>query len=339
MQITGEDILPHQTPKSRLFSDPALLNTETITLQEEVAPPVVAASSWLDYLGYAGILLLIAVLAVWFFKKKFQYTPAYKAQQSMVRDNIPLQIGNVHHIGKRESQQDSFGISDISNKDLCARKGVLSVVADGVGGLIGGAEISALITSYILNSFAKLSDETDLARQLSSLLSEAHQKARKYLAQNSGQVSGSTIVATIIKDNFLYFASVGDSRICLLRDNILIQLNREHNYATQLDEKAVKGAISFAKSKGDPQRGALTSYVGMDGPLQLDRNLKPIPLTRNDRVLLMTDGIFDTLSDVEILATVSLPDVYEAQTRLEEAVIAKQKHKQDNFTAVILQII
>lgn len=46
----------------------------------------------------------------------------------------PYVVGNLHNIGKREEQQDSFCLSDIRDARATSEKGLLAVVADGMGG-------------------------------------------------------------------------------------------------------------------------------------------------------------------------------------------------------------
>ncbi len=247
-----------------------------------------------------------------------------------------VKIGNVHNIGKRENQQDSFGISDLSNKKLCKEKGIFAVVADGMGGLSGGAEISALVTTYMLNYFAGSNTE-DISGLLLNMLLSANQEVRKYLVNNDNRHSGSTVVNVIIKENTLYFLAVGDSRIYLFRGGALLQLNREHTYGSELDERAARGELSIEEARNDAQRTALTSYIGMDKILHIDRNLRPIPLMKGDRILLMSDGIFGTLSEEE-LVTIGKLHAYEGAIRMEKMIVSKEKENQDNYTSIIIEI-
>lgn len=249
-----------------------------------------------------------------------------------------LRIGNAHHIGARENQQDSFGISDISDSALCMEKGVLAVVADGMGGLANGAQISATVTSVMLKYFEAQRAGADCPEELLAMLGHANDEVNRFLNSGAHEQSGSTVVAALIKGNALHFISVGDSRICLVRGGSLIPINREHTYASELDEKAARGEISPTQARSDPQRRALTSYIGMGRLEKIDRSLRPIPLQHGDRILLMTDGVFGTLTEQEILDTVKL-DAYEAAPALEGAVLGKKKPGQDNFTAVILQCV
>jgi serine/threonine protein phosphatase PrpC len=255
---------------------------------------------------------------------------------TMIKKTNNLKFGNLHNIGKRESQQDSFGISDLSNHKLFDEKGVLAVVADGMGGLSGGAEISAIVTSGMINYFSK-ANEKDLAELLLNMIHAINIEVRKYIINNGNQLSGSTVVSTIIKDNNLYFLTVGDSRIYLLRSGALIQLNREHTYGSELDENAARGDISVDDARNDSQRAALTSYIGMEDIAHIDRCLRPIPLISGDRILLMSDGIFGTLSEEEI-TKIATSNAYEAALGMEQLILAKNKNNQDNFTSIIIEI-
>ena len=141
-----------------------------------------------------------------------------------------------------------------------------------------------------------------------------------------------------IKNGELYYSSVGDSSVSLLRNGVLTQLNREHTLKIELDEKAARGEISFEEAQSDSQRNALTSYIGIDGELQRDYNSEAIGVLPGDRLLLMTDGVFGTVSNEEIAAIVSGSDIYNAGIMLENAIVQKGKPNQDNYTAIILKI-
>jgi len=248
-------------------------------------------------------------------------------------DIYTVQIANIQGIGGRESQQDSFGLTDVSN----LQKGFCAVVADGMGGIANGAEISQIVVSNTLRLFnetpVSYADQADLLLQMAS---NAHRNARVFIDRQGGKLSGSTMVAVIIKNSSLYFLSIGDSRIYLLRGGTLIQLNREHNYASDLDEKAARGEISWQEARNSKQRAALTSYIGVADEMKIDRNISPIPVAKGDRVLLMSDGVFGTLSEAELTEAASIPDIHGAGAQIEECVKANRKKNQDNFTAIIL---
>lgn len=243
-------------------------------------------------------------------------------------------IGNAHHIGNREEQQDSFGVSDLSNEALLREKGLLAVVADGMGGLDNGAEISSIVTQSMLHGFAQQPGRVDPAYRLLALVEDANARVNQHLDGSTG--SGSTVVATLIHQGKLLLISVGDSRIYLHRNGVLLQLNREHVYGAELDGRAARGEMLYADALGDRQRKALTSYIGMGGLAAIDRTISPIVLCDGDKILLMTDGVYGTLADDEIATHMGLP-AYEAAAKVETAVLEKQRKYQDNFTLIVLE--
>ena len=244
-------------------------------------------------------------------------------------------IGNAHHIGARDSQQDSFCISDVQNESLMQSKGLLGVVADGMGGLADGAEISAIVTRTMLNHFNDTPASSKPEQELLDMVYTANDNVLDFISKQK-ESGGSTVVAVNIIGDKLYWISVGDSHIYLVRNGTLMQLNRDHTYAQELDEKAADGEITWEEAMNHPKRAALTSYLGTKTPELIDRNQKPIQLINGDRILLMSDGVFGTLSDEDILETmVLIPQ--ESATVLMEKTIAQQHPHQDNLTAVILE--
>jgi serine/threonine protein phosphatase PrpC len=134
----------------------------------------------------------------------------------------------------------------------------------------------------------------------------------------------------------MVWVAVGDSRIYLIRNGTAVQINREHTYAEELDEKAAGGEISREEALNHPTRAALTSYLGIGRLEKVDRSIRPVPLRDGDRVLLMSDGVFGVLTDGEILAAMPY-DPQESAAKLLEAALAKQNPRQDNLTAVIFE--
>jgi protein phosphatase len=247
---------------------------------------------------------------------------------------FPVLIGNTHHMGARESQQDSFRISDVSNPLLYERKGVFAVVADGMGGMEDGAEISNVATRSMLQYFNEVEFSGNFGLDLLNMLFVANENVCRFMEGRSGK-GGSTAVAAVIHHGRLYWSSVGDSRVYLCRSGACIQLNREHVYGAELDAKAAAGDISWTESACDPGRGALTAYLGM-GKLELtDYSARPVQLVTGDRILLMSDGVFGALSDEEISSAMS-EETQKSAEILQQKIFEKRLPAQDNFTAVIL---
>ncbi len=291
----------------------------------------------------AGIILM-GLIVFLFFLKKYQgirenvdeeesSTVPVEETAYVMPDHHGITIGNAQHIGSRETQQDSFGISN--NEDsVVAQSGLLAVVADGMGGLSNGAVFSKAAVQGALRSFQNEPPEKNDGATLLRVL----KRAREAVAETNLDDGGTTFVAVLIRNKELHFISVGDSRISLMRNGGIIQLNREHVYGRELDDLAVNGVLSEKEAEHDRQRAALTSYIGKMGELAIDRNINPIPLYSGDKVILASDGVDEKfISEAELTALLR-KDPMEAAEAVKDALIAKKNPKQDNLTLIVLGI-
>lgn len=240
-----------------------------------------------------------------------------------------ITIGQLHNIGARPYQEDSSGVAKLDD-------GVFSVVADGMGGLSGGDKVSQQIV-YTMLEYTKTLHPGQMDGVLEQMVSAVTDTVNKTLGPAGLRKSGSTLMAVLARKNRFHWITVGDSHIYLYHDGTLVQLNQEHNRGQELLRQAIAGFLTFDEVRADPQKSGLTSYIGMGQLRYVDRSLHSIPLTPGDRVLLMTDGVFNALSETEICTVLrQYPDVVDAAQMLERGVIAKAYPHQDNFTAVIL---
>ena len=262
---------------------------------------------------------------------------SYTAKVVKTAKNSPVKVASIHGIGRRDSQQDSFGLSELKEKADMEKKGILAIVADGMGGLSDGDRMSQLVVITMLKGF----DEEEGALPSASLLLKLVHDANVAVTNNLGELNlgkcGSTLVAAIVKDSRLSWISVGDSHIYVYRQERLVKLNRDHNYAAQLDEMVKNGELDAVDAMNDPQRGALTSFIGKRELELVDQNEIPIILEKDDRVLLMSDGIFGTVTESEIAEIMKLP-LLSACERLEDKIQEKNKDNQDNYTCVAIEV-
>ena len=251
-------------------------------------------------------------------------------------EKLDVRVGNLQNIGSRQEQQDSFCVSNIGDKSAIRAKGLMAVVADGMGGLEGGSQISNLVTETFLNSYngqPNFDPATFLYRT-----AESAELAVEQLMKSNGINGGSTVVAVVIKDSLLNYVSVGDSHIYLLRDNVLELINREHSFGALLKEKAARGEVDANEPYVNPKRNALTAYIGIGNFNVVDRNAQPIPLQVGDKILLCSDGVYNALGDEAIVAALT-GDALTSARRLQQDILSQAIPTQDNFTAVILECV
>jgi serine/threonine protein phosphatase PrpC len=252
---------------------------------------------------------------------------AKKRGKGLHMDGIVIQ-----GLGGRETQQDTIYLSDTKQYP---KQGLLMVVADGMGGLQNGGFLSRAAASAAASTFAK-SPKTDPERLVVTMVQNATNAVNVLLSPNYG-AGGTTLIVAMIYMGKLYFSSVGDSRLCLYRNGDLILLNRTHVFEEELLLRTINGDMSYDAARTYEKKGALTSYLGM-GPLKyFDFPMYHIPLKKGDRIIAMSDGIFNTLSDEEIGAAIrKKPE--KAAEELTDKVEKKQQRYQDNYSAVLIAV-
>lgn len=188
---------------------------------------------------------------------------------------------------------------------VCDPKALLFGVADGVGGLPGGAEAAELTINEITAAFSRISgrDEPNLPRIV--------QRANAAVAQLGQKLSpsmgiGTTLTFAHIQGGTLKLAHVGDSRCYLAHARDFIQLTEDHSVENEARLRRARGeAVYYHESN----RNALTRCIGQPGRVEVD--LISRPLARGDRYLFCTDGVTRMIADDELagfLTNAATPD-------------------------------
>ena len=245
---------------------------------------------------------------------------------------LRIQAKAVQGVGARSDQQDALYMSD---GRLYDKQGILMCVADGMGGLSDGAKMSQAVVSAVERGFA-IEEKDDPERLIFDLTKQATEAANRAISPNFG-VGGSTMVMGYLRSGEFTFVSVGDSRISLYRDGMLWHLNRRHVFEEDLKLSALNGAGSYDAAVTDKKKGALTSFLGMGKLKYADLPDARIPLQRGDRIVLMSDGVFNTLSDEELAAILSRK-VGTITGEIAEQIKQKANRYQDNFTAIVVAV-
>ncbi|MCR4892492.1 MAG: protein phosphatase 2C domain-containing protein [Lachnospiraceae bacterium] len=247
---------------------------------------------------------------------------------------LSYQVGNLQGIGSRERQEDSFAFANAMDVTEILRQGLLAIVADGMGGMQDGKVASECVISTMLSDFEAMDRNSDLSIQFQRSVHHANNEVFRRL----GGDGGSTVVGGIFFQEKLYFVSVGDSFIYLLRDGRLSRINREHNCRNSIFLKTIRaGSMDPEDGRSDPEEAALTQFVGMDELSDIDAFRRPLQLKNRDVLLFCSDGVGGVLSEEEIrecLLTMSPP---EACIEMEQRIYRKQRPHQDNFTALVIR--
>ena len=234
--------------------------------------------------------------------------------------------------GARSYQEDSAEVRADGGE-------VVAVLADGMGGHVGGAVASGLACASFLNAFAASAGEVQ-ARLMEALdLSNAAIAART-AADRKLRGMGCTFVGMVLRadPDRMEWVSVGDSPLFLVRKGEIVRLNEDHSMAPEIDRLAESGRISRDAARADPRRHVLRSALTGTAIDMVDRSQRPLELEPGDVVVLASDGI-NSIAEHDIArvaAAAVTPDA--AAEALLAAVDAAGEPYQDNTTVVVVQV-
>src|SRR3990172_7167948 len=136
--------------------------------------------------------------------------------------------------GAREYQEDAFLITHLTNAD--GNPSALVIVADGMGGHAAGNVASNMAVQAFNKQVSANYPSGNPADILHECVLKANASIRETVKETPALAGmGCTMVAAILEGNKLWWASVGDSHLYLLRDKELIKKNADHSYGGYLD--------------------------------------------------------------------------------------------------------
>jgi len=230
--------------------------------------------------------------------------------------------------GVRDDNQDRAISISPDETELIKKKGVLSVVCDGVGNEMAGKRAAELAADVCLDGYYT-DDSIDPTRALQAAIARAQQNILDEAQAKRLDGMSTTIVAAVVLKNKLTVAHVGDSRAYLLRDGRLIRVTQDH---TSLANTINEGSLTREETRKISKRRAITRLLGT---AKATPDIATRELRWGDRVLLCTDGLYDALDDArmeEILAKNGNPE--RACNALVRAAMANNSN--DNITASVL---
>ncbi len=224
---------------------------------------------------------------------------------------------------KREENQDSYGI-------LLGDTYRLFFVADGMGGVQGGSIASNLALASIEKT---LRDQSRLnISQVVSAVKEANKQI--YNKGNSDPNltgMGTTIVGLMLSETGAYYLHVGDSRAYLIRNKSITRLTEDH---TLVQELVRSGAISEDQAEHHPVAHMLTRSLGPNENIEVEFHTLSSGVNSRDKFLLCSDGLYNLVSESEILEIVSNQSTDDAVQMLID--LSNERGGSDNITIIII---
>ena len=238
---------------------------------------------------------------------------------------------------RRPIEWNSFARTDVGvvrevNEDAILAKPEIGLwaVADGMGGhLVGDIASSKIITA--LDEVIPQPMLSDYVDAVEDALLDINEKMLEYAqVMFDAGTMGSTLVALIIKERIGVCLWVGDSRLYRFRNQQLVQITRDHS---QLEEMIELGLLSKEAAENYPHKNVITRAVGVEESLYVDINIFTTQI--GDIFLLCSDGLYNSVSNEELLEALAIRDLEAMVTQLVNKSIANGAP--DNVSVIIVQ--
>ena len=202
-----------------------------------------------------------------------------------MKKTLSIKSGQYSDKGLKEVNQDYCAI-EVPEAPQLDSKGIVIALADGISSSKVSQEASKAAIEGFISDYYSTSDAWSVKRSATTVLNAINswlfsQTKKSEFRYNLDKGYVCTFSGMVIKSSSAYILHAGDSRIYRLQDNSNLELlTQEHRAHVSSQESYLKNAL------------------GMDQQLDLDYNR--IELEVGDTFLLMTDGIFEFISDQEM---------------------------------------
>lgn len=235
--------------------------------------------------------------------------------------------------GLREENQDAM-------TRFRSRFGEVILVADGMGGHLGGATASDMVAQrfrFHLDAAAEstMSPAEALQQAATRVNDEIYERGHSGDPAVAGM--GSTLVVAILRragaGQEVMVANAGDSRAYLIREGVLRQLTRDHTAAQRMVDA---GMLSAAEARTHPQASVLSRALGQQIGVTVE-TYPPVTLLPGDGLLLCSDGLSGFALDPDIATVIeSAADPNAVVKKLVE--LALSRGSDDNITVQFLRL-
>ena len=212
------------------------------------------------------------------------------------------------------------------------------MLADGVGGNRSG-EIACQSALDAIEKFVRhnppewLGSRDEVFRYFRAAVKYVNQFIIK-LSEVKPQYTGmaTTLTFAYVRDEEMYVANVGDSRVYLAHGDMIQQITDDHTYVNDLVKM---GAITRDEAHVHARKNVITRAIGANANNEPD--CFSVPVQTGDKVLLCSDGLYDEVDDDTILATLNR---YDDMTVCAEdlVAIANENGGNDNISVICVDL-
>ena len=240
---------------------------------------------------------------------------------------MKFSVFQVSRKGGRKMNEDRMG--------YCYTRGSgIFILADGMGGHPEGEVAAQLALQTISAMFQREArpELPDVTAFLEAAVLAAHHQILLY-ANGKAMLDTprTTVVVAVVQAGAVSWIHCGDSRLYLVRQGELLARTRDHSFLEQ-NKRATVGL----KLQDPANRYVLFTCLGSPTKPVSDM-AGPVVLQQGDKLLLCSDGLWGSLSDLDIVYHLGHKSVSEAVPDLVEKALVKAGDSSDNVTVIALE--
>lgn len=233
----------------------------------------------------------------------------------------------------REANEDSGRLVNPNDPALLDSKGILMIVADGMGGHASGEVASGMAVELISRLYYE--EQGDSQGALKRAVEEANRLI--YAASQEDEKlrgMGTTCTALVLRQGVAISTHVGDSRLYMVREGEIYLMTEDHSAVMEMVKL---GIINLSEARHHPDKNVILRALGTYAEVEVSTWKEPLPVRAGDQFLLCSDGLYDLVEDEEIkqavVKAVHPQDACEQLIRL-----AKERGGHDNITVGIISV-
>ncbi|QQK81960.1 Stp1/IreP family PP2C-type Ser/Thr phosphatase [Salicibibacter cibi] len=181
---------------------------------------------------------------------------------------------------------------------------MLAVVADGMGGHRAGDVASKMVVEALRDSWQDHPPQNEISEIKDWLQAEIKRANRAVFNKSIDEAAfkgmGTTVVASVLYNDTIIIAHVGDSRAYRFQSQTLEQITSDHSLVNELVRN---GQLSSDEAENHPRKNVLTRAIGTEEEIEVEVGTFDFP--GRAVLLLCSDGLSDKLGEMDVGATLS----------------------------------
>ncbi|MDR1782585.1 MAG: Stp1/IreP family PP2C-type Ser/Thr phosphatase [Bacilli bacterium] len=235
----------------------------------------------------------------------------------------------ITNIGKvRKTNQDqAFVYSNTNNISI-------GIVCDGMGGHKAGGYASLLVSEIILREFTSIntfSSKDEAKLWMRDVINKANTEVRTKSMNEKYQGMGTTLVLTLVLEDVILIANIGDSRAYVMQNGTFKQISEDQTYVNILLRE---GKISKEEALNHPKKHVIMYAIGNLEIPHID--FYEIKRTKDTLIFMCSDGIYNlvTFKYLNTILESKLPVSQKAISIINDA---NDNGGYDNMSIVIME--